>query len=74
MNKLTVNPEPARNITDENLLKDWINDMIIRGLGKSQFNLLENPLDLSVFFKRNNKVSLEIKDDTFLIFNGKPRS
>ena len=74
MNKLTVNPEPVRKITDENLLKDWINDMIIRGLGKSQFNLLENPLDLSIFFKRNNKVSLEIKDNTFLIFNGKPRA
>lgn len=74
VNKLTVNPEPVRKITDENLLKDWINDMIIRGLGKSQFNLLENPLDLSIFFKRNNKVSLEIKDNTFLIFNGKPRA
>ena len=49
---VTANPEPSRKITHEDILKDWINDTIKRGLGKNIFNLLEDPIDLSMYFKR----------------------
>jgi hypothetical protein len=70
---VTANPEPSRKITHEDILKDWINDTIKRGLGKNIFNLLEDPIDLSMYFKRTQKVELEIKDNEYYIFNGKPR-
>ena len=70
---VTANPEPSRKITHEDILKDWINDTIKRGLGKNIFNLLEDPIDLSKYFKRTQKVELEIKDNEYYIFNGKPR-
>ena len=70
---VTANPEPSRKITHEDILKDWINDTIKRGLGKNIFNLLEDPIDLSIYFKRTQKVELEIKDNEYYIFNGKPK-
>ena len=70
---VTANPNPSRKITDEKQLKDWINDTIRRGLGKNIFNLLEDPFDLSMYFKKTQKVKLEIKDNEYYVFNGKPR-
>ena len=70
---VTANPNPPRKITDEKQLKEWINDTIRRGLGKNIFNLLEDPFDLSMYFKRTQKVELEIEDNEYYIFNGIPR-
>lgn len=70
---VSLNPTITSKIIDEGKLKDWIDDTIKRGLGKNIFNLLEDPIDLSIYFKRTQKVELEIKDNEYYIFNGNPR-
>ena len=49
-------------IKDKELLSSWIENTYLVALGKSEFNILSNALDLSNYFT-TNKLGYELKDD-----------
>ena len=56
-----ITPDPDYEITDATTLIQWIENTYLCALGKKEYNLLENSLDLSYYFNTND-LSCEFKD------------
>ena len=49
-----ITPNPEYEISDENLLKEWIENTYLCSLSKNEYNLFEIPFDLSYYFNTND--------------------
>lgn len=64
--------EPARKITDEALLKKWMEDTIKIGLIRKQYNFFKYSIDLTEYFNSYGEVTVGVKED-YITLVGKPK-
>ena len=67
VNKIAVNPEPARTIDNEDKLENWITLSYSVALAKKEYNLLARSMDMRYFFKTNKNISASILGEYIIL-------
>ena len=67
VNKIAVNPEPARTMDNEDKLENWITLSYSVALAKKEYNLLARSMDMRYFFKTNRNISASILGEYIIL-------